>query len=242
MSLPEQVQATSWSDWAALAPERPSTVGWMELSHPLTDKLPSPSYFPAPHFHRLMSLPDDLLNLTRLELMCHYGTHLDAPNHLIDGAPGIDEIPLSRLWGQAVVWQIHVEDDGLIEPEAFEAGRPVLNPGDMLVLHTGWAELIGSPRYLHHPALSVEAAQWLVDHGVNLVAFDFVTPDTPVDRRPPGFDFPVHRALLGAGVLIVENARTPESLIGRRVELLALPLPLVGADGSPIRLLARPVE
>jgi kynurenine formamidase len=43
-------------------------------------------------------------------------------------------------------------------------------------------------------------------------------------------------------VLIIENARTPASLIGRRVELLALPLPLVGADGSPIRLLARPIE
>jgi kynurenine formamidase len=40
-------------------------------------------------------------------------------------------------------------------------------------------------------------------------------------------------------VLIIENARTRPDLVGTRLELLALPLPIVGADGSPVRLLAR---
>jgi kynurenine formamidase len=44
-------------------------------------------------------MPEHASSVTRLEMVCHTGTHLDAPSHFVPGAPAIDEIPLARLSG-----------------------------------------------------------------------------------------------------------------------------------------------
>lgn len=231
-------------DWAAWSEDGdPSgSRGWSDLTHPLDDALPSPEYFPQPCIRRLMTLPGDPLNLTRVELMCHYGTHLDAPNHVIEDGPGIDRIPLRRLWGPGMVIGVDAPADAAISAETLAAARPGPEPGDLVVIDTGWSRCIGSARYHQHPYLSVEAARWLVERQVGLVALDVVTPDLPIHLREAGFDFPVHRLLLGAGVLIVENVRPDPRLRDRRIEMMVQPLPLVDADGSPARVWARPAE
>jgi arylformamidase len=229
-----------WQGWRTL-PGPPAEAGWIDLSHPLTDSFPYPSYFAAPRIGRVMSLPDDPLNLTRMEMMCHYGTHVDAPNHFIDDAPGISDVPLDRLAGEGVVWRIEASDNSLIGADALDRASPAVRPGGIVLIDTGWARYVGTDRYSEHPSLGQDAADWLVDHEVKLVGFDVLTPDLPVHRRPKGFAFPIHRTLLAAGTLIVENVRNLDQLAGSRAEVLSLPLPLVGADGSPIRLLARPL-
>jgi arylformamidase len=81
-----------------------------------------------------------------------------------------------------------------------------------------------------------------VDRQVKLLAVDTPTPDIPVDKRPPGFDWPVHHTLLGDGVLISEQVANAHSLVGRRAEFLFLPLNIVGGDGAPARVLGRPIR
>jgi len=76
---------------------------------------------------------------------------------------------------------------------------------------------------------------------VKLVAVDTPTPDLPIARRPPDFIWPVHRTLLRHGILIAEQLANLRALAGRRVEFIFGPLPIVGSDGSPSRVLARPV-
>ena len=100
-----------------------------------------------------------------------------------------------------------------------------------VILNTGWASRWGTPEYFtDHPCLSAASAEFLVECGVHLVGIDMPSVD-----RPP---FPAHLALLGNGVVIVENLTNLREIGADEFELAALPLSLVGRDGSPVRAIA----
>ncbi len=212
------------------------------MSHVLRPDLPGIDYFPAARFDRLMSMPQDPLNLTRMEMVCHFGTHVDAPCHFIPDGPSIEKVPLDRFFGPGVVWRIDVEPFGRIGPENFEAATPAVSPGDIVLLYTGWSEEVDSKTYAQHPALTESAAEWLVEREVKLLGVDFPTPDLATDRRQAGFEWPVHQILLSHGVLIAENLTRLSRLSGRRIEVMLLPIRIAGADGAPAVVLARALE
>ncbi|HXQ23160.1 MAG TPA: cyclase family protein [Candidatus Acidoferrales bacterium] len=232
-----------WHGWRE--PSAPLVRGggaWQELSHPLRADLARISFFPEARFRRIMSMPKDPLNVTEIQMVCHFGTHVDAPCHFIPDGPAFHEIPLDRLYGPGVVWRLRCEPYGLIEPEMLEQAGPPLRPDDVLILDTGWAAHFGTELYDQNPSLSLAAAEWLVEHGVKLIGVDFATPDLAVNRRPPGFRWPVHHVLLSQGVLIGENLTNLGPLVGRRVEVMFLALNITGADGAPARVIARPTD
>jgi kynurenine formamidase len=188
-------------------------------------------------------MPKDPFNATKIDIVVHSGTHVDAPIHFFADGPGMDEVPLDRLVGPGVIWRLDKGPDSLIEVSDLEKARPELRPGDILAIDTGWAAHYPGEMFGKHPCLSVEAAEWLVAQRVKLVAFDFSTPDLPLHRRPPtGFNWPVHRALLSKGVLICEQLRPPAELAGHRVELMFASLSVRKSDGAPARAIARRVE
>jgi len=227
-----------WQGWHAASGG--SASDWVELSHRLTPNLARIPSFPKPDFHRRMSMPADPYNLTEMHMICHFGTHVDAPCHFIPGAPAMHEIPLARLCGPGVVWRIEREPYGIVDADVFERSQPAAAAGDIVLLDTGWAQHFETARYDEHPCLSVAAAQWLVDHDVKLLGVDFLTPDLAVNRRRADFDWPVHHLLLSHGVLIAENLTNLATLASRRVEVMILALNIEGADGAPARVIARP--
>jgi kynurenine formamidase len=231
----------NWRGW----PEIPSPSGaagtWIELSHPLHADLARISFFPAARFERVMTLATDRVNVTEIQMVCHFGTHIDAPCHFIPGAPSIDEIPLERLHGHGVVLRLRCQPYGLIEASHLAAADPEVERGDIVLLDTGWAQHFGTERYNRHPSLSIDAAEWLVDRGVKLVGLDVMTPDISVDRRHADFNWPVHHVLLSHGVLIAEHLTNLRSLAGARIEAMFLALNIKGADGAPARVIARPL-
>jgi kynurenine formamidase len=201
------------------------------------------SFFPPARFARVMRMPDDPMNATEMQMVCHFGTHVDAPCHFIPDGPAFEAIPLERLYGPGVVWRLDVEPYGVIEVGVLARQKPTLSAGDMLLLDTGWAAThFGTERYAQNPCLSVRAAEWLVEQRVKLLGVDFLTPDLAVDRRPPGFTWPVHHVLLSHGVLIAENLTNVRALAGQRIEAMFLALNIRGADGAPARVVARAVE
>ena len=228
-----------WHGWREL-PSPGSGGAWVELSYRLHAGLFRIPFFPEPRFGRVRSMPADPLNLTEIQMVCHFGTHVDAPNHFIPDGPAFHEIPFERLHGSGVVWRVETKPYGVIEAETLARMTPPLRRGDIVLLDTGWSAYIGTERYAENPALSVAAAHWLVEQGAKLVGVDFPTPDLAVSRRPKGFDWPVHHVLLGHGVLIAENLTNLRPLAGRRVEAMLLALDIEGADGAPARVIARP--
>jgi kynurenine formamidase len=241
----DSAPGTGWRGWSTSETSRtvPDAAGaWIDLSWPLSPVVPRLASFPPPRIEHIASIPDDPLNVTELSMVVHVGTHVDSPRHFYSDGPALEDVALARLMGAGVAWKIDTPLDGTIEPEDLERSRPELEPGDILLLDTGIAKYAGTPDYHRHAGLSEAAAEWLVEKKVKLLAVDMATPEMALERRPPGFDWPVHHTLLRDGVLIAEQVVNAGSLVGRRAEFLFLPLNIVGGDGAPARALGRAVD
>ncbi len=100
----------------------------------------------------------------------------------------------------------------------------------------------GTPEYDHHPSFDGEAASWLLEKKIKLLACDFATPDLVYHLRQPGFDWPVHHILLANGILVCEHLTNHAQLAGSRAEFFFGAMPLVDGDGAPARVAARLLE
>ncbi len=181
----------------------------------------------------------------KLCLATHIGTHVDAPYHFVDGATTIEDMPLEKYAGPALLLDLRPvaqEQSPLLVSQLEDAGASAKSVRDkIVVLFTGWAETeSGGPRfYGHGPYLSTEGAAFLAECGANAVAVDFPIdkhPDTPLSTIK---DFPVHRLLLGRNIPLIENLINLDQLVGKEFELWALPLKLKGGDGAATRAVAR---
>jgi kynurenine formamidase len=211
---------------------------WIELSHAVEPGVARAGFLPAP---RMTPIDDASLRATELEMVTHAGSHLEAPVHLFEGGQSIDEYDADRFVGHAVVHEVDAEP---LEEVGLGRIRPAgerLEAGDALLLRTGWDAYAGEERYGDHPYITEAAAEWVVDRGVSWLGVDSLSPELPPQERPDGdFDYPVHTTLLESDVLIAENLTNLGAVVGERVEVNAVPLRLVGSDGSPVRVLARP--
>ena len=80
--------------------------GWIDLSHPLDSEVPRIATFPAPSYTTVMELPDDPMTVTRMDMVVHTGTHVDAPSHFVVGGESVDQLDLARLTGAGVVCRV----------------------------------------------------------------------------------------------------------------------------------------
>lgn len=179
----------------------------------------------------------------KIVLGTHVGTHADAPLHFIPKAKGIDQVPLETLVGPARVLNF-APCEPLQEIDVSDLKEKIGGSGNekvpqRLILRTDWSEHFGEmPFYTQYPFLTENAAQWLVENDVHLLAMDFPSPDNPAHSRGTPKDSPNHKVLLAAGVVLVEYVCNLKSLTSENVELIVLPLKLKNCDGSPVRCIA----
>jgi kynurenine formamidase len=167
----------------------------------------------------------------------HIGTHVDSPFHFVKAGATIEQISIDRFCGTAVLADVsdraprgpvtvtHVADSLKRRGEA-------ARPGDILLIRT-WPGARTDPGYLEAPALDRSVGEWAAAQRVKAVGIDLANVDHPGDRS-----FPVHMALLPAGILIYENIANLEAVPVARFQFFGLPLRLAGATGSPIRAVA----
>lgn len=167
------------------------------------------------------------------------GTHLDAPYHFFNDGAAVDELPLHLFVGPAVIADLRGKDQrGRIEWEDLAPVADDLRPGRILVLHTGWDQHWDTAVYFDHPFLTGEAASRVIATGVRAVALDAPSLDETVLSGPSTGQFRAHRAVLGAGGIIVENLTNLSAIKTPHPILSVLPLRLAGADGAPVRAVA----
>ena len=176
-----------------------------------------------------------------LHMSEHSGTHFDAPAHFIPGGQTIDEVPLQRFFGRLVVIDARdVTPDSAVAPglvTAFEALHGQVQPDDAVLFHFGWGRFWDHPTEADNflsdwPGLSGEAADLLIGRRVRIVGSDAMSID-----RFGSTDFPAHRRLLAAGVLIGENFANLD-LLPPICRMTTLPLRIAGGTGSPLRAVA----
>ena len=196
----------------------------IDVTLPISDKLPVWPGDPPVHVTRV---GDDLPMLSGLSMSCHAGTHVDAPAHFLLGGAGVDALPLDVLIGPA--WVVHFAGRRLLTASMF-AGAAI-PPGTLrLLIRSDNSDRVVEAFDPDFVALAPDAAAWLLDHGIGLVGIDgpsIEAYDAPGD--------PVHRMLLAAGVIIVENLALAGVAPGA-YELTCLPLRIAGCDGAPARV------
>ena len=218
---------------------------WIDLSVPVVTGMPVYPGDPAVEVSVALRAPRDGVNVLRLHMGSQSGTHVDAPYHVDDAWPRLDELPLDRFGGHAVVADVRgLPDRAPITPDLLAPALRQLRPGSLFLLATGWSAYWGTDHYLAHPWLTPEAAEALVAAGVRTVAVDALSVDPTPEPGDAAADsgLPAHRVLCGAGGVIAENLTGLDQVVGLPdVELFLFPLRLPGADGAPVRAVARAV-
>ncbi len=213
----------------------------IDLSHSLVTGIMAVGSAPPAEICRVGNIVDGAnTNMSAIRISSHTGTHVDAPVHVIDGLRTIDQLGVDRFVGPGVALTIQKAANETIAASDLEAaGARLVRRGDMVLLHTGWDQYFGQEAYLtEFPALTMDAADWLLDRGVRLLALDMLSPDLPTNRRAPDAGLPVHKRLLGNDVLIAENLTGLAAVAGHRLRVYALPVKIGAGDGAPARITA----
>jgi arylformamidase len=209
--------------------------GWKDVTAPLHTGMVHWPDNPPVSIERMLDISKgDNANVSAMSMGSHTGTHMDAPVHFLNDGIGLDRMDLDATIGKARV--IKIDDKEAIRPEAIRDES--LDRGDRIIFRTRnseeewWSQSFKEDFvYLSH-----EAAQLLVERQVRTVGVDYLSVG---GYKRDGAE--THRALLGAGVWIIEGL----SLHGIEpgdYELICLPLLVTGADGAPARALLRPAE
>ncbi|HIE30828.1 MAG TPA: cyclase family protein [Methanosarcinales archaeon] len=167
--------------------------------------------------------------LSELTLNSHSGTHIDAPLHFFGSSKSLDMIPVKRFFLDADV--VAIKSQVAVTVAELKGRR--IDPGQAILFKTKNSDLPRNQFHEDFVYIKPDAAEWLVDTGVSLVGIDYLSPDRYGDT-----DFPVHRTLLGAGVLILEDIDLRAVSPGR-YQLVCLPIKIHQADGAPCRAVLR---
>lgn len=175
-------------------------------------------------------------------MFCHYGSHVDAPNHFICDGISIENVRLDRVMGPAAVVELSdFGEDGEITGKTLEDRGHHVEKNDIAILRTGWSDKHwGKDTFWKKgPYLSPDAGDWLVERGVKSVVYDF-SEEYIVGRNPAfrGEDCVIHHKILGNSILNIEYVINLAKIERPRCAIIALPLHLVGLDGSPSRVIA----
>jgi arylformamidase len=195
----------------------------IDVTLPVSGQLP---VWPGDPAVAIACVSDGLPMVSALTMSCHAGTHVDAPAHFLAGGAPVDRLSLDVLLGPC--WVVRCAGGAMITA-AMLAAAAIPAAAVRLLIRTENSEHPARDFDPAYVALAPDAAGWLLDRGVRLVGID--GPSIEAYDAP---DHPVHRALLAAGVIIVENLALGAVAPGA-YELICLPLPITGCDGAPAR-------
>ncbi len=192
-----------------------------DLTRPISQDMQVYPGDPHPKFESRATIKDNKVNVTKITLGSHTGTHVDAPWHFLQEGNSIDMEPLDKFIGEAVI--IDAPGRNSIIADDFRGNDIRIN--DIVLINTGTGH-----RHTDFAYIDVSAAEWMVEHRVKCVGIDTASVEK-YGRK----DAPVHKMLLAGKIGIIENLANLEQFAGSRMFFVCLPLRLKGIDGSPAR-------
>ncbi len=207
-----------------------------DISIPINEQTPVYEGDPKVEIRTASAIADGAnANVSNLCLGAHTGTHVDAPNHFIEGSRKVDELSLEVLIGKVRV--VEIENDALsievshIENSYLEGAERVLFKTRN---STFWNDLAQGFRK-DFTYIAPDAAHKLVELGVKLVGIDYLSVE-----KFGSEDFQTHITLLENQVIIIEGLDLREVSAGD-YELICLPMRIASGtgDGAPARTVLR---
>lgn len=157
----------------------------------------------------------------------HLGTHIDAPDHMLEKGMLLSDYPIDRFVAEAVC--IDAKGKTQLSLELLEGVEiPV---GGAVLFYTGAGDTFQDQSYAsEYPQFDLDLAKALVAKGAKLVGVDMMS----FDHDEP---YPVHKALLDNDVLLIENLVNLQAVAGKQFKLYALPVRLE-LHAAPARVIA----
>ena len=185
----------------------------------------------------------------------HGGTHLDSPVHFAKGHYTVDQLPLERLMGPAIVIDVIRQcarnADYLVSVADFqnwERRNGRMQPGTIILLKTGFGKYypdrksyLGTDERgaaavakLHFPGLDPAAARWLTENrSIKAIGLDTAS----IDHGQSSL-FESHRILFEHNIPAFENVANLDQLPAKGFSVIALPMKIKGGSGGPLRIIA----
>jgi kynurenine formamidase len=230
-SEPERGDPCSYAAICGSTDEHKSELAMhpIDLTHRFTQHMPVYPGDPPARLEPIAHIGKDEYNMYCLCSGMHVGTHIDAPLHMIAGGKFICDMPVTQFFGRGRL--IDARGQRSIAQDLLQAAD--ISAGDIVLILTGWYHRFGDDTYYtDYPELLPDFARQLVKIGVSIVGLDTPSPD----RSP----FVVHKILLSAEVLIIENLTNLEALLGiDEFDVVALPAKL-HCEAAPVRVVAQP--
>lgn len=194
-------------------------MSYIDLSHQINADTPVYPGDPKVKIEAAGILSKDGFADSLLAFGTHVGTHIDAPAHMIEGGKTLDQYPLDRFTGKALIWGIEMSPQDL---EGIDA----------VFFYTGASKRYHEESYwTDYQSIPTGILEYIISKGIKLVGIDTGSFDKEED-------FPIHKLLLSNDVLLLENLTNLENLAGKTVKFTALPLN-VALDGAPCRVIAK---
>ncbi len=183
---------------------------------------------------------NDLFNAERIDLNVHTGTHVDAPFHFFPEGKTVDQIPVERWQGDAVLVDLRGKLDlhqGIL-PEDLAEYDALIKEDTIVLLNTGWGQKRKKwdLEYEHEwPYVTGELATYLAGKKVRGVGIDTLS----IGGWYEGTGRPCHEILLSQEIWALEEVVFPEELMAYKTcYMTAYPLKLEGFSGSMVRAVA----
>ena len=218
----------------------------IDLTLPITSGMDIPTglraTLPPVEFKLYSRAEEQGLQVGHLSTPIHAGTHLDTPRHIYPDGKTLDEISMDAFIGKGICVDVsQAKENEEVTVEMLLPYEDRIQPGMVVFLYTGWSErMFGTLEYWNNsPVLSTSAADWLVkEKGAKMLGYDFFQ-----DAGAKGFktflkNFLAHEHVLGQGALQVEHLTNLSRVVGKEFFAIALPLKIVGGEGSPTRVIA----
>jgi len=168
------------------------------------------------------------VNVGKMELSTHTGTHVDAPYHFDNDGERIIDLPLELYIGPAQVIDVSGVEEITLDHITGKMKKQTVR---VLFKTNCWKDRTIFPEKII--PISPEVVPFLQECGVGLIGVDMPSVD-PLDSK----ELLAHHSLHKYNIHILEGLVLDHVTEGA-YELIALPLPLKDGDGSPVRAVLR---
>ena len=170
----------------------------------------------------------------KLTMYSHTGTHIDAPFHIIKNTKTLDEFPIDKFYGKALMVDVKGLTGQFITKDFLMTYQSRLKDKSFVIFNSGWSLKWKDDDYFKDfPTLTVEAANYLASFNLNGIGLDMISLDKVDDETLPN-----HHIVLQKDILIIENLTNLDRISSEEFYFQCFPLKIERADGSPIRAVA----
>lgn len=224
---------------------------WVDLSHPLSPDTPHWVGWPALAVESKMDLEESIFCAHAYTTVGQYGTHVDAPSHMVDSGRTLDQIALEETIMPACVIDccaaVGKNADYVLDLDdihRFESQYGRIPEGAFVIFHSNWSKRtadafdnLDADGNRHFPGWSLEALKYLIEER-NIGGIGHETSDTECPLTSGLTSYEVERYILDQDRIQVELLTNVEQLppIGSIV-FCAFPR-VIGGSGFPCRCFA----